>query len=150
MSLFDARGVHTPGQAVGEVCPELFVGGNYLHSCSVDVQMRGRSASLLEIHHHLFVFGDFVFSAPHSQLSQLLLVCHLAAVGGLLVKKSKIQLQRGEDIPSTDSLFASVCGKIVLKGELKSKKSSLTYESFFSRCVRAVCITAEMASAVEL
>ena len=45
---------------------------------------------------------------------------------GLLVRKSKIQLQSDGARPSAASLFTSVCGMIVLNAELKSKKSSLT------------------------
>lgn len=39
---------------------------------------------------------------------------------------------------------ARVCGTIVSKAELKSRKSSLNYEALFSRCVRAWWIAVEI------
>ncbi len=56
---------------------------------------------------------------------------------GLPVKKSRIQLQRELLRPSRLNLLMSCCGIIVLNAELKSMNSILTYESLFSRWVRA-------------
>ncbi len=59
---------------------------------------------------------------------------------GLPVKKSRIQLQRELLRPSRLNLLMSCCGIIVLNAELKSMNSILTYESLFSRWVRAAVL----------
>ncbi len=68
---------------------------------------------------------------------------------GLPVKKSRIQLQRELLRPSRLNLLMSCCGIIVLNAELKSMNSILTYESLFSRWVRARWRVEEIASSVE-
>ncbi len=50
----------------------------------------------------------------------------ILTVCGLSVRKSRIQLQRHGGSPSADNLLPSICGMMVLKAELKSRKSSLT------------------------
>ncbi len=67
---------------------------------------------------------------------------------GLPVKKSRIQLQRELLRPSRLNLLMSCCGIIVLNAELKSMNSILTYESLFSRWVRARWRVEEIASSV--
>ncbi len=52
---------------------------------------------------------------------------------GQFVKKSKTQLQRDGFNPSSSNLLTRVCRIMVLKAELKSRESSLTYESLPSR-----------------
>ncbi len=51
--------------------------------------------------------------------------------------------------PSRLNLLMSCCGIIVLNAELKSMNSILTYESLFSRWVRARWRVEEIASSVE-
>lgn len=54
---------------------------------------------------------------------------------GLFVKK--LQYPVAQLRPRITSLLMRVCGIIVLNAELKFRNNSLTYESLFSRCVRA-------------
>lgn len=55
---------------------------------------------------------------------------------GLLVRKSKIQLQMGVETPRSASFVISLPGRIVLKAELQSRKSILAYVLLVSRCCR--------------
>ena len=68
---------------------------------------------------------------------------------GLPVRKSNNQLQSEVFSPRQSSFCISCWWMIVLKAELKSKNSTLTYESLLSRCVRAEWRAVEIASSVD-
>lgn len=66
-----------------------------------------------------------------------------------LCQKVEDPVAEGCVSPSTSGLLARVCGMIVLNAELKSRKSSLTYEYMLSRWVRAEWMIDDTASDVE-
>ncbi len=69
---------------------------------------------------------------------------------GLLVRKSRVQLQREGMMPRSMSLEISLDGITILKEELKSMNSILAYVLVLSRCVRAEWRAEAMASSVDL
>ena len=72
------------------------------------------------------------------------------SASGLPVSKSNNQLQREMFSPRQSSFCISCWGMIVLKAELKSKNSILTYESLLSRWLRAEWRVVEIASTVQV
>ncbi len=68
----------------------------------------------------------------------------------LLVRKSRVQLQREGMMPRSMSLEISLDGITILKEELKSMNSILAYVLVLSMCVRAEWRAEEMASSVDL